>query len=460
MARILATAAVLVALALPAPVAGVKGDDFAGYTFGSDVGEHLKLDLDQKEMESTTDAGQWSAAQRIYSSGKNSDKGGALRTLAGFSTSAAEKMKGEPFFELFQRYYNRPDYADRFISNALDGTAEFAGKSDIFRAEVANKGSQYSSVWMYVLHELEDAVDDCNAGTLTDNADRVKAWDEGWAFYTGSLIGPDGEGEGVMPFTLAQKRCSGFQTCDTRAKAPVNNEILRIMTAGKADIEGKLCDAALKKKNEIARLMAVPVMQGLLRYVLQAEEKGPTQPKAHAEGLAFARGILPWINHCDSGTAKKVVENFQARADPPMKDGKEDVAKALYKVLGCMGISCDLVGNHPDLPKCETSGAVEKVPGEDIAAATNKGSKLFSKAVSGQDPVTAGFGSEPSRRRPASDGSSNNSGGGLSTGGKVGVGIGSVVAIAVVGFVLFKFFGKKKKVMQPVSPFEEGSSAV
>lgn len=48
---------------------------------------------------------------------------------------------------------------------------------------------------MYVIHELEDAIKDCNNGDLTANDGGPHAWDEGWAFYAGSLEGSTGEGE-------------------------------------------------------------------------------------------------------------------------------------------------------------------------------------------------------------------------------------------------------------------------
>lgn len=474
MARIFVTAVVLVLLALPAPVVGAKGDQLAGYMFNSDVSEVAKLDLDQQEMKKAADAFQWSEAQTIYSAGKNSKKfqlseaqdiygpgansKNTFRTLQGFSTKAGGEMAGEPFFELYQRYYNRPDYADRVISDALNSAAEFAGKPDVFRAQVASMSSQHQSVWMYVLHKLEDAINYCNARDLTDNAVGVRAWDEAWAFYTGSIVGSQGSNNGVMPYTLAVERCANFKTCEAGA-APVNSKILDLMFAGKSDVQNKRCGDAVVKKNEIARLMAVPLIQGLLRYVLQAKPKGKDQPKAHAKGLAFARSVLPWINHCDKGVAKKIVVNFQARANPPMKDSTKDVSKSIYKVLGCMGIPCDLVGEDTSLPTCETTGTVKKIPGEGIDAATNKAGDLFIKAVSGPDPVTDGFGNEPSSKRPSSGSagiSSNNSGGGLDTGGKIGVAIGSILVIGVLGFLLFKFCGKKKKAPEPNSSFEEG----
>ena len=61
---------------------------------------------------------------------------------------------------------------------------------------------------MYVLREFEDAIDDCDVGSIDNNYGSAHAWDEGVAFYTGSLEGQDGSGSGQMLHALADKRCA------------------------------------------------------------------------------------------------------------------------------------------------------------------------------------------------------------------------------------------------------------
>jgi hypothetical protein len=89
----------------------------------------------------------------------------------------------------------------------------------VLRGELVKKGIAYQAVWMYVLHEFEDAISDCLAGDIFSNeasnvaGDSPHAWDEGWAFYAGSLEGTDGSGSGQLLHTLAEKRCKDFGTC-------------------------------------------------------------------------------------------------------------------------------------------------------------------------------------------------------------------------------------------------------
>merc|ERR1712166_1401099 len=139
------------------------------------------------------------------------------RNMQGFSTAAKSKMIGQVYYQAYRAYWGVDDYANQFVLAALGGvdvtlttmsTLKLAGKSNAYRNEVAKKGSVYWNVWMYVVREMEDAINDCSQGCtiLGCNDDPVHAWDEAVAFYTGSL-------ETKLLYTLADKRCKNFGTC-------------------------------------------------------------------------------------------------------------------------------------------------------------------------------------------------------------------------------------------------------
>ena len=131
---------------------------------------------------------------------------------------------------MFYDYYGDFDYADKWVTAALAGTDmsfssgkhgpnAFSTLGDAARKEAVKKGTAYMNVWMYVIREFEDAIDDCVVGTISDNYDSVHAWDEGVAFYVGSLEGTDGSGSGKMVYALADKRCANFKTCGAAGDA-------------------------------------------------------------------------------------------------------------------------------------------------------------------------------------------------------------------------------------------------
>merc|ERR1719149_29813 len=225
-------------------------DYIAGYTpLGGSVATHNALDRDQKAMETALGEKDYALAKSFYTAGGNSASKGAFRTLQGFSKDAKGKMyngtalkdggpalkcPGCPYkhYKQFYDYYGSFTYADDWALAALDGTTltfaapasvsfNFGGASDAARKEAVKKGTAYMHVWMYAIREFEDAIDDCQTCSAncnefsTNDGGPVHAWDEGVAFYTGTLEGTAQGGNiaGMMVYRLAEKRCGDFGTC-------------------------------------------------------------------------------------------------------------------------------------------------------------------------------------------------------------------------------------------------------
>lgn len=329
----------------------------------SGVQSHAKLDLDVRDMGKALDRSQFGSADRLYSNGKNSFKSSGKRTLRGFSTDASKKLKGEGYFELYRKFWKSASYADKFVKSALSGKNDMKGKAPIFRAEAALKGAQFQNVWMYVIHEMEDAINDCVANNLMANDKGVTAWDEAWAFYAGSAVGARGKGDGFMLYTLADKRCQNFNTC-SGGTAKVNRNILNLMKTGKRQLVSGQCTKVVQTKNAIVKQMSVPLAQGILRYVVLTKgATGSSLSKAHGEGWAFTAALLPLISRCDKNAGTRLRDNFKPKARVPMKDPIDVVAKSVYGTLGCLGIKCSDIGRLAGLPKCRTRGSFRPVPG-------------------------------------------------------------------------------------------------
>ena len=129
------------------------------------------------------------------------------------------------------------------IKAAFDGTTvtgdmNFGTVGRDFRKEAIQKGIVYLNVFPYVIWEMQDQVNDCNAGDATNNDDAsVHAWDEAVAFYAGSTVGGSygTSSTGVLQFALADKRCQNFKTCTDgfSGGSQVNADILALFNAGK-----------------------------------------------------------------------------------------------------------------------------------------------------------------------------------------------------------------------------------
>jgi len=283
------------------------------------------------------------------------------RTIRGFSTGAKAKMNdcaNCPYlmYEKFYKYYGEFDYADKWVQAAFalqkadftNGDADFSLYGEAGQAQAVKKGTAYMNVWMYVIREMEDALDDCKEGCSTTgcNDDPVQAWDEGVAFYTGSLEGKDGSGEGVMPYALADKRCSNFKTCGDLADSVtgtshVNIEIFRYFKLGLGKLINGECSAARPDKEKIETLMLVPLIQGTLRYAYIVENKAAPSEKDKAEGATFAAAVLPAVHACNEEDAQEIYDNMKVGA--ATTDFKA-VKNAFERQYGCMKIDGKQVG--------------------------------------------------------------------------------------------------------------------
>jgi hypothetical protein len=294
------------------------------------------------------------------------------RTLAGFSTKADSKMSAQKNFIKFKSHYTHGDYANRYVLAALDGTGVFANADAPARVQGVKKGSAYMNVWMYTIHEMEDAIADCKAGCINCNDDPVHAWDEAVAFWTGSLEGVDGSGSGKLIYALADKRCANFKTCaggTNKGTAQVNTEMFAQFTLGKTKLQERKCTEVPAIRDKIVSLMTVPLIQGSLRYAYKvANQKGGSKEKA--EGAVFSAAVLPLVKSCSASAATTISKNMAIDASAPMVDGFAAVKKAFESTYSCLGITCQHVGGllltdttyHTGAESCatpvETSGSM------------------------------------------------------------------------------------------------------
>lgn len=274
------------------------------------------------------------------------------RTLKGFSVGGDAKMKKEPYFIQYSSYYGAAQYAHEITDMALTKTGFFASVPYAGRKEGAMKGAVYLNVWMYTIHEMEDAIDDCQGGCLKCNDSPVHAWDEAVAFYTGTLEGEDGSGSGVHLYALAEKRCKNYNTCvdGMKGKAKVNEEIMELFKIGAKLLNEGKCSPVIAVKNAIVQKMAVPMIQGALRYSYKLDNPATTDTsgKTLAEGYIFSRAVLPMVSACRRTDAAKIASDLdiaKINAQDTLKGKHAGVKKAFEDNFECMNITCTDIGS-------------------------------------------------------------------------------------------------------------------
>merc|ERR1719359_1036285 len=282
------------------------------------------------------------------------------RTLKGFSTQAQAKMQNWGTYQIYQNYYTEYDYAHQYVMDALGyshsgtgaaATGVFAGLGDAARIQGVKKGSAYMNVWMYVIHEIEDAISDCqnsctNPGAQDCNADPVHAIDEAAAFYAGSLEGSAAAGNsaGKLIFRLAEKRCSNFGTCNTGAQAKANQMVIAKLQEAQTELKNARCSNVPALRDSIVSLMSIPLVQGSLRYAWKVAEDPQAGETEKAEGAVFSAAILPRVHACDAAKAKIISDNMKIDAGTFMSAGFTAVKEAFEATYCCLGITCADIG--------------------------------------------------------------------------------------------------------------------
>jgi len=276
------------------------------------------------------------------------------RTIQGFSTAAEKKLYNGcpgcpyPVYKSFYDYYGEFDYANQWVLAALDGTetnflkgnADFSKYGFDGRREAAKKGTVSMNIFMYVIREFYDAIDDCSNGCIDCNDDPVHAWDEGVAFFVGSS-------DSKLGHVVGNKRCANYMTCGTTVEdgtsegiAKNNYDLMDQFNQGQYNLLVGNCASAKTNADRIVDLMTVPIVQGTLRYSYKVDKLQGAE-KEKAEGAVFAAAVLPIVHACGDIAADVIYDNMKVGAE---KTTHELVKLAFEDHYECMGITCDDVG--------------------------------------------------------------------------------------------------------------------
>jgi len=308
----------------------------------------------------------------VYDPYIDNDNGYTLKSLSINTARLMNDCKRCPYDDYlkFRKYYGSLSYADDWIeaafegrtTNFANGNANFHLYSDLGRGEAIHKSIAFMSIWMSIIGKMEGAIDLC-AGIMVKNCTNncnpqaVQLWDDAVALYTGSLEGTEGKGSGLLPYSLASKRCKQFNTCEyiplseeSQQKYSINDEIIRFFRQGQNAIVSSSCEAVRRYKESIVRLMTVPIIQSTLRYAYINQYhfhrmKKREQAQAQAEGALFAASVLPFIHFCGNvrsqADAQLIFQNLKVGS---LQTDFAIVKTAFERNYDCLGLNCYIVG--------------------------------------------------------------------------------------------------------------------
>lgn len=280
------------------------------------------------------------------------------RTIRSLSTEIDMSFGNSEHWDKFTTYYDRDDYADQWIQAALDagstmflnGNANFSTYEPHSRTDALRVASKLMNIFMYVIRMMEFAQVRCEQpcgpsdGVRCDDTP-IKAWDQAVAFYSGSLEGDNGEGDGILLYDLADRMCAQFKTCSASGDLDegtsfVNMEIMKLFAMGQLHLLRRECSQAEAIKDQIVNLMTVPIVQANL---LSAHVRNFTLTFEEVKSSTYAASILPIIHHCNPDDAVTLYSNLGLMQSDRIVDVVA-VKTAFENNYGCMGITCKMVG--------------------------------------------------------------------------------------------------------------------
>lgn len=307
------------ALALSLLSASASAATIGSYESVNDVSDITTMGPDLDAMGDALGEGDMDTAKSIYENGKDSST--SFQSLS---------LTGTPIAP-FTNYYGSATYGDDYIQAVFAGTtfgkSDFSGMGTDGKEQIIKKGAAYLNAYMSAIEMGTAAVGSCEAGNVDDS---VLSWDKAAALFYGT--------NGEIVYAMGEKRCKNFGTC-VDDEAAVNTEIFANLNAGQAALQAGDCAGATGNAQAIISLMAVPLVQGVLRaaYKLDKEDGGE---KELGYGTVFAAAVLPMVNGCSADDATTIETNLSPTTTSTDFAAVKTAFENNYK---CLNISCEHV---------------------------------------------------------------------------------------------------------------------
>jgi len=258
-------------------------------------------------------------------------------------------------FEIFQDYYESPNYADQFITSVFELKVPYNDASPEQVRWLLTNYLTYVVMYVNSASALEYAADQCVDGNKDSALDY---WDTGAMFYIGSMEGelPNGSDPGgLLLFSTAKNLCEEFGTCVTSDEgdgdipsASANDIIVSGLKDGMQKINDGDCDAVDGILETILRAMPVPLFQGAIKYASYvAGLPADSDSGSLAIADAFARSILPLVDEGDNDSASSIEKALEF--EPGKNPGNfMDVMDALSSVISLVDVQCEQIGVFVD----------------------------------------------------------------------------------------------------------------
>ena len=319
------------------------------YSISTKVQEKANIALDIKQMMENIKLNRVQSAKNLYTDGENYkvfDASGeviGIKSIASFSTSAREVMKGNPIYQICTHALQ--DESGKFMGQDVSQFADtivqqMFGKTD---ATLAVEAAVALNVWMELTNELYSLVAQCREKNIKGDAGK-SVIDGAVAYWVGGGHLSSSRDTGYLLYAFADSIDEYFISDDGTKLSRTNINILRLFSNVKDELSVEdVCtsDPTVARRvrrivDKIVSLMVVVIVKALIHYLLENDERDRVYIYAHA--------FVPLVAGCSPHTfiylKEKLLLNKYVDADI------DDILLAIRSTFSCFAIRCVDVGTH------------------------------------------------------------------------------------------------------------------
>lgn len=325
----------------------------AGYPATFNVDQYANIDKDIAQIDIMLQLGAQAAAKDYYMYGNNAQiEINNILSLHDLATSD-DRNSATSQLSQFATYFGSNDYADEIMMSILDGGTPFVNASSSQYANAGVGTLKYMVLYMASLSKFYKAVEVCIAGGPNATDTSVSLWDQGVAFFIGSIEGSEigGRDGGQLFFGTNKALCSKFNTCSASHNAEVNEALLTAFAIGSDFLTLDECDEAEAQLEQIiVPGMPATLIQGTLdAAAVTANLLTGTSEGSLALGYAFSSAILPLVDAVNPSDAATIRSNMEFQlTSQPVPDGAAAVFDAFREAIVSMATDCRQIGVYQD----------------------------------------------------------------------------------------------------------------
>ena len=300
------------------------------------------IDREVAAVQGALDADDLNTAKKLYSTGSNAYLG--VQTLKDLAMGVIGES---PTFTLYSEHWGSVEYADHYISDALEGTGRYTRAPSVARSAAARSGVRLHAIWMGVVREVE------TAGSLCNTTGQLHL-DRAWGYYAGSLEGAVGAGLGIQIKALSEEIGWYYGVKGgPRKTASVTDDVLALFLSAQKLLQEKRCPEVAGVVKKIVSQLTVPLLQGVVHYahkVAGSAGRGaevlqdPQQSKAFA--WSYTAAVLPLVRRCSRFASDSLQLYLAYDSTESLRDGVGQIVSTLETVYQCLGVKCSEVGGH------------------------------------------------------------------------------------------------------------------